>query len=131
MENDNHSVVFLTEDNYFHRFGNIRLLPIINIKYYTKITGFLPESEDSKKCRICHYWYLDDWFEFLYFVCNNCHGLLMVALGISNVIANDRGEGYCCIVFNGDYSEADFKLNNSILDFKGYNFLMIIKILWI
>lgn len=39
------------------------------------------ESKGSEKCIICHYWYLDE-FQF---VCNNCHDLLLIVLGINNI----------------------------------------------
>ena len=46
------------------------------------------ESKGSEKCIICHYWYLDE-FQF---VCNNCHDLLLIVLGINIEIIHVRVE---------------------------------------
>lgn len=45
----------------------------------------------------------------------------MMALGISNIcIINVKGTDYHCMVFNIDKTKAHFRLNNFVLNYKGY-----------
>ena len=38
----------------------------------------LAKSNNSKECMVCHYWYFNHGFKFQNFVCNGCHGLMMI-----------------------------------------------------
>ena len=60
------------------------------------------ETGASKKCDICHYWYLLNYsFKFKTNICNRCHGLLMMSVNLSDIaVLNIEGSDYCCI-FNG------------------------------
>ena len=42
------------------------------------------KSNGSKKCMIGHCWFFNHGFKFQDYVCNDCHGLTMLCLNISN-----------------------------------------------
>ena len=55
------------------------------------------KTSASKECDICRYWYfLDEEFKFQTYVCNSCHGLLMMSINL-----DDR-----CIISGINKSEA-------------------------
>ena len=44
------------------------------------------ETNLSKKCDICHYWYFKDiGFKYEPYICNGCHGLMQKAISFHNV----------------------------------------------
>ena len=74
-------------------------------------------SDKSKECIICHYWYFKDiGHKYEPHVCNKCHDLLMVAYDLMNfMILNIKGVHYRCYVFNTSKNDAINLLNNSVL----------------
>ena len=58
----------------------------------------LTKSTDSEKCIVCHYWLCNHGFIFQNFVCNGCHDLTMLCLGLSDISIIVRGVDYCCII---------------------------------
>ena len=44
------------------------------------------KTSASKKCDICHYWYLEDiGFKYEPHLCNGCHDLMQKAMSFNNV----------------------------------------------
>ena len=44
------------------------------------------KTNASKKCDICHYWYLKDiGFKYGKYLCNGCHDLIQKAMSFNNV----------------------------------------------
>ena len=78
-------------------------------------------SDTSKECMICHYWYFKDiGYKYEPHVCNKCYDLLMVVYDRKNfMILNIKGVDYRCYGFNMSRSDAINLLNNSWLDNKG------------
>ena len=72
------------------------------------------KTSDSKECDICNYWYfLDKGFKFQSYVCNRCHGLVMMSLNLSNIsILNIKGAHYRFIISGISKSEAMNFLQN-------------------
>ena len=66
------------------------------------------KTSKSKKCDICHYWYfLNKGFKFQPHICNKCHDLLMISIGLSDVaVLNVEGSGYHYIISRISKSEA-------------------------
>ena len=58
------------------------------------------ETNASKECDVCHYWYfLNFSFKFQPNVCNRCHDVLMMSVNFSDVaILNIKSSNYCCII---------------------------------
>ena len=79
------------------------------------------ESNKSKKCMICNYWYFEDiGYKFEPYVCNKCHDILIMAYELENTaILNVKGVDYRCVLWNMTKSDAINRLNNSKLDDKG------------
>ena len=66
------------------------------------------ESNKSRECMICHYWFFNHGFKFQDYVCNGCHDLKMLSVNISDiVITTVKNVDYCCIVYNISKSEAN------------------------
>ena len=66
------------------------------------------ESNKSRECMICHYWFFNHGFKFQDYVCNGCHDLKMLSVNISDiVITTVKNVGYCCIIYNISKSEAN------------------------
>ena len=70
------------------------------------------KKNNSKECRICHYyWLFNNGLKFQHSVCNGCHDLTMLCLNISDIaIITVKGVDYCCIIHDISSSEA----NNSL-----------------
>ena len=73
--------------------------------YYDKIDindGIDPtESNKSRECMICHYWFFNHRFKFQDHVCNDCHDLTMLCLNISDIaIITVKNVDYCCVMYN-------------------------------
>ena len=50
---------------------------------------------------ICHYWFFNHVFAFQDGVCNDCHGLSMLCLNVSNItVITVKSFDYCCIIHN-------------------------------
>ena len=79
------------------------------------------ESDKSKECMICHYWYFKDiGYKYKPYVCNGCHDLLIVVYDLKDfIILNIKGVDYRCYVFNMSKSDAIILLNNSWVSNKG------------
>ena len=79
------------------------------------------KSDKSRKCMICHYWYLKDiGYKYEPHVCNKCHDLLMVAYDLKDfMILKIKGVDYSCYVFKMSRSDSVNLLNNSVLDNNG------------
>ena len=44
------------------------------------------ETNWSKECDICHYWYFKDiGFKYEPYLCNGCHDLMQKAMGFNNI----------------------------------------------
>ena len=56
------------------------------------------KTSASKECDICHYWhFLNYSLQYQPNVCNRCHDLLMMSMGLGE-ITNIKGSDYCCII---------------------------------
>ena len=90
--------------------------------YYDRIDiseGIDPtESDRSKKCVICHYWFLIQEFKFQDSVSNGCQDLTILCLNTSHIaiITVD----YYCIILNISKFEAINLLQNYVLKYRGY-----------
>ena len=62
----------------------------------------------SKECDICYYWYfLDKGFKFQLYVCNGCHDVLMMSINLhGNAILNIRCVDYLYNINGIDKKEA-------------------------
>ena len=59
----------------------------------------LAESNNSKDCMICHYWFFNHVFNFQDYVCNGCHNLTMLSVNISDIaIITIEKIDYRCII---------------------------------
>ena len=58
------------------------------------------KTSSSKKCDICHYWYiLDKTFKFQLHASNRCYNVLMMSMNLSNIaIPNIHSVDYLCIM---------------------------------
>ena len=56
----------------------------------------LNESDGSKECDICHYWYfLDKNFNYEPYLCNGCHDLMLKAMNFNDfAIVSIKGSDY-------------------------------------
>ena len=79
------------------------------------------ETNASKECMLCHYWYFKDvGFKFEPHVCNKYHDVLMTAYEIKNIaILNEKGVDFRCILWGISRDEAVIRLNNSVLVDRG------------
>ena len=79
------------------------------------------ESNKSKDCIDCHYWYFKDiGYKYEPHVCNGSHGLSMVVYDLNDfMILNVKCIDYRCYVFNMSKNDAVKMFNNSLLDNKG------------
>ena len=75
------------------------------------------KTSASKKCDICHYWYLLNFsFKLQPNVCNRCHDLLMTSMNLSNIaILNIKGSDYDCIIILISKNEAINLMKNDDL----------------
>ena len=75
------------------------------------------KTSASKKCDICHYWYLLNFsFKLQPNVCNRCHDLLMTSMNLSNIaILNIKGSDYDCIIILISKNEAINLMENDDL----------------
>ena len=86
--------------------------------YYDRIDAsegaHINKTRESKECDACHYCYfLDPWFNFQQFVCNDCHDVLMMSVNLSNIaILNINNADYCCIISRISKSESVNFLKN-------------------
>ena len=80
------------------------------------------ESNKSKECMICCYWYFKDIGDNLsepYF-CNKCDDMSMMAYELEHIaILNVSSFDYTCVLWNMTKNDAINRLNNSKLDRKG------------
>ena len=81
----------------------------------------LNNSDKSKECMICHYWYCKGvGYKYKPYVCNGCRDLPLVVYDLNDfIILNIKGVHYRCYVFNMSKRDAITLLNNSVLDNKG------------
>ena len=81
----------------------------------------LAKSSKSRECMICHYWFFNHGFEFQDYICNDCHGLIIFCLNISDtIIITVKTVNYRCIIHTISKSEAIDLLENSVLENCGY-----------
>ena len=75
------------------------------------------ETNESKECDLCHYWYfLDEDFKFQTYICNDCQDLLMMSRSLDDAISDDID--YRCIISRFSKSEAVKLLRNANLSEK-------------
>ena len=79
------------------------------------------KTSKSKKCILCHYWYLKDVvYKFQPYFCKGCHTVSMMAYELKCIpILNAKGVDYRCILLGISRDEAVNRLNNSALEDKG------------
>ena len=68
----------------------------------------LYNSDKSKECMICHYWYFKGiGYKYEPYVCRGCHDLLMMAYELKNIaILNAKGVDYRCVLWNMTKNDA-------------------------
>ena len=79
--------------------------------YYDRIDisegSDLAESNNSKECMICHYWFFNHGFIFQGYEYNGCHDLIMLSVNVSDIaIITVKNVGYPCIIHKINKSEA-------------------------
>ena len=89
------------------------------VKIY--VSEEINETNASKECMLCHYWYFKDFgFKFEPHVCNKCHDILMYADELKNIaILSVKGADFRCISWGISRDEAVNRLSNSVLEDKG------------
>ena len=76
----------------------------------------LAESNSSKECVICHYWYFNHGFKFQDFVNNGCHVFKRLSANIRDIaIITIKNVDSWCIICNISKTEAINLLENSAL----------------
>ena len=45
----------------------------------------IAKNNNSKECMICLYWFFNHGFKFQDYICNGCHGLLMLCIAIITI----------------------------------------------
>ena len=88
--------------------------------YYSRIDkskGTDPaNSNSSKECIICHYWFFNHGFNFQDSECNGCNDLAMLCLNMSDInIITVKNFDYRCIIHDISKSEAMNLLKNPCL----------------
>ena len=75
------------------------------------------ETNASKECNICHYWYFKDTgFKYEPYLCNSCHGLMQKAISFNDVaIAYVKGSAYRIHFWYMSKDDAISIMNNSNL----------------
>ena len=75
------------------------------------------KTNESKECKICHYWYFKDIsFEYEPHLCNGCHSLLQKAVSFNNIaIYYVKGNAYKIHFWYMSKDDAINIMNNSIL----------------
>ena len=95
--------------------------------YYDRISIseeiFVNNTTASKECDICHYCYfLNKEFTFQQFVCNGCHGVIMMSMNLSSIaFLNISGADYCYIINGISKSESLNLLQKTDLKNKKWN----------
>ena len=81
----------------------------------------LDKTSASKKCDICHYWYLlDKHFKYEQYLGNGCHELMHKAMSFNDVaIVSIKGSDYRIHFWYMSKNDAINLLNNSVLHNKG------------
>ena len=71
----------------------------------------------SKECDICHYWYLKDiGFKYEPYLCNGCHDLMQKAMSFNNIaIEYVKGSAYRIKFWYMSKDDAINIMNGSIL----------------
>ena len=73
----------------------------------------------SKECDICHYWYfLDKNFKYEPYLCNGCHDLMQKAMNFNVAIVSIKGNDYRIYFWYISKDDAISILNNSNLSGK-------------
>ena len=89
------------------------------------------ETNASKECKICHYWYfLDKNFKYEPYLCNGRHYLMQKAMNFNDVaIVSIKGNDYRIHFWYMSKDDAISIMNNSSLNKKMdyYNFFLDIK----
>ena len=81
----------------------------------------LAKSNNNKECMICHYFFFNHGFIFLYSVCNGCHDLSILSVNISDIaVITVENVDYRFIIHNISKSEAINLLGNYVLEDRGY-----------
>ena len=75
---------------------NLGFISRIDISQWIDIN----KTNASKKCDICHYWYIKDiGFKYELYLCNACHDISMMAYELENMaILNMKGVDYRCLL---------------------------------
>ena len=79
--------------------------------------GIVPtESNISKDCITCLYWFLNNGFKFPNSVWNDCYNSTILCLNISDTsVTTVKNVDHCCIIHNSKF-EAISLLENSVLE---------------
>ena len=66
------------------------------------------KTSASKKCELCHYWFLKDvGFKFEEHICNRCHDLVTMALSLKHITRlNAKGASFRCLLMGINENEA-------------------------
>ena len=66
------------------------------------------KTSASKKCELCHYWFLKDvGFKFEEHICNRCHDLVTMALSLKHITRlNAKGARFRCFLMGINKNEA-------------------------
>ena len=74
------------------------------------------ETNASKECELCHYWFFKDIrFKFEEHACNGCHDLLTMAYSLKNIaILSAKRATFRCLLMGISKNEALKKLNNLV-----------------
>ena len=77
------------------------------------------ETNTSKECDICHYWYfLDKIFNYELYLCNGCHDLMQKAMNFNDVaILSIKGNDYKIHFWYISKDDAISIMNNSSLNY--------------
>ena len=78
------------------------------------------KTNASKKCDICHYWYLlDKNFKYEPYLCDGCHDLMQKAMNFNDIaIVSIKGNDYRIHFWYMSKDDAISKMNNASLNGK-------------
>ena len=78
------------------------------------------KTNASKKCDICHYWYLlDKNFKYEPYLCDGCHDLMQKAMNFNDIaIVSIKGNDYRIHFWYMSKDDAISKMNNDSLNGK-------------
>ena len=77
----------------------------------------IKKTNESKECKICHYWYFKDvGFKYEQYLCNGSHGLMQKAISFNDVaIVYVKRSAYRILFWYMSKNDAINIMNNSSL----------------